>query len=142
MDKLVELVKVQQRPGEGYRRCFGSNCFDLWVWYSEDRTLLQGFQLLWGDNTLAVTWSIDGGFSYRRISDEGFGMKVTPLLEGDAGRVHPLLIPLFRRCALDIDKGLTGFIVDKIMSGANITQTMIDAAEKEHPDLPEYLIRA
>jgi hypothetical protein len=142
MDKLVELVRVQQRPGEGYRRCFGSNCFDLWVWYSEDRASLLGFQLIWADNTLAVTWSIDGGFSYRRISDEGFGIKVTPLLEGDAGTVHPLLIPIFTRCALDIDKELTGFIVDKIMSGAGITQQMIDAAEKEHPDLPEYLLRA
>lgn len=142
MDRLVELVKVQQRPEEGYRRCFGSNCFDLWVWYSKDGSLLEGFQVIWGDNTLAVTWSIDAGFSYRRIADEGFGIKVTPLLEGNAGRIHPLLIPIFKRCALDIDRELTDFIVDKIMNGAQITQEMIDAAEKEHPDLPEYLIRA
>jgi hypothetical protein len=67
-------------------------------------------------------------------------MKATPLLDADAGKLDPVLIPNFKRGAVDMDKGLVGFIVEKIMKGAKITQEMVDAAEKEQPDSPEYMM--
>jgi hypothetical protein len=141
-NKLRELKNVRQMPGEGFRRWFGSDCFDLWVWYSQDRISLTGFQLVWDDSALAITWTTDHGFSDRRITPEGFGMKMTTLLDGEAGKVSPLLISIFKHHAEDIAKDLVSLIVEKIMEGAAITQNMIDTAEKEHPDLPMYLIWA
>jgi hypothetical protein len=135
---MVEYQNVGQRIEEGFRRYFTSKPLRLWLWYLEDRVSLKGFQLLWGedDNEKAITWNEDNTFSYKEVSEEGWVGRKTQVLNEDAGKVHPLLIPIFERYAANIDKEIVDFIIAKIMESAKITKKMIDAAFRKHPILP------
>jgi hypothetical protein len=133
---MQEFVGVRQREDEGFRRLFENDYFKLWVWYDHDKTTLQGFQLLWGgdDNESAITWKTDGTFSHHGVASEEFGgaMKMTQVLEGDAGAIRPSTIYIFRRYAAKIDQALVELVVSKVMQKTGITQEMMEDVQKEY----------
>lgn len=83
---IRELKQVSQREGEAPRRWFGSEYFDLIVWYEDDGERILGFQLCYdkqGDEH-AFTWRAGRGFTHHAI-DDGTS---TPL-----ARRTPILVP-------------------------------------------------
>ena len=79
---LTEIQNVRQIPGEGFRRWFSDNYFDLIVWYDDERKLV-GFQLCYDKDgrERALTWTHEHGFQHNRIdSGEIAGhIKMTPV---------------------------------------------------------------
>jgi hypothetical protein len=67
---LVEIRNTRQIEGEGFRRWFTDEFFDLIVWYDEKRTLV-GFQLCYDKEgrERALTWTREHGFQHNRIDD-------------------------------------------------------------------------
>jgi len=67
---LVEVHNVRQIPGEGFRRWFSDDYFDLIVWH-DDVGLMSGFQLCY-DKTgyeRVLTWRRGHGYAHDRIDD-------------------------------------------------------------------------
>ena len=65
---LSEIRNARQVEGEGFRRWFTDDYFDLIVWYGNDRRLI-GFQLCYDkqERERALTWTLEHGFQHNRI---------------------------------------------------------------------------
>ena len=83
---LTEEKNVRQIPGEGLRRWFFDNFFDLIIWYEENKEI-KGFQLCYDKlgKEKVFTWMKAGGYSHDEIdSGEVPGEhKKTPILVAD-----------------------------------------------------------
>lgn len=120
---LAEIRGARQIPGEGFRRWFTDEYFDLIAWYdrpspSDAATgpikALKGFQLCY-DKTgreRALTWTREHGFQHNRIdSGEVPGhAKMTPVIIADGEFSKDTVAELFRKEAARIDPALAGFI--------------------------------
>ena len=83
---LSELENVRQVDGEGFRRWFADEYFDLIVWYKEKSLI--GFQLCYdkGADERALTWTRDHGYLHAGIDTGepvGIGSKMSPVLVSD-----------------------------------------------------------
>ena len=80
---LREIKNPRQVEGEGWRRWFTDEYFDLIVWYHPEKTL-QGFQLCYdrGHEERALTWRAGEGYSHKRVDDGDVTgrVKMTPVL--------------------------------------------------------------
>ncbi|MDR3414648.1 MAG: hypothetical protein P4L83_00545 [Nevskia sp.] len=99
MDRLQEVPRVRQVPGEPRRRWFSARDMDLIVWI-DDRELPFAFQLCYMHQRreFALEWERDRGYAHTTVDDgEGrWGMhKATPILDRTAPFDPELLRPRF-----------------------------------------------
>jgi hypothetical protein len=98
---LKELRGVRQIPGEGFRRWFRDEDFDLIVFYPEERPSvpagpspggeeISGFQLCYrgtgAEGERVFSWYKTGGYAHNKIDDgetEPLRSKMTPVLTAD-----------------------------------------------------------
>jgi hypothetical protein len=116
---LTELSNPRQIAGEGYRRWFMDDYFDLIVWYGDDRSLI-GFQLCYDkkDRERALTWTREGGFHHNRIDDgETPGHpKMTPVIIADGAFDKNPIAERFKTESVKIDPVVAGFVHETVMS--------------------------
>jgi hypothetical protein len=83
---MTETPDVRQIPGEGRRRWFSDNYFDLIVWYKEEE--ITGLQLCYDRDGAprAWTWTAEHGCTHHGIDDGDDPLltyKATPILVAD-----------------------------------------------------------
>jgi hypothetical protein len=117
---LHEVEKVRQVPGEGPRRWFADQFFDLIVWYKKDGSVL-GFQLCYDKNVKerALTWRRGIGFSHEKV-DDGEGqagrMKSTPVLVPDGLFDVSAITAKFTKESAEIDPKIAGLVIQTLGS--------------------------
>ena len=138
---LREIPNVRQRPEEGFRRYFDCPLFRLWVFYTKDKSSIEGFQLFIGTNPeqreLAIIWSLSGDkFIYQEVEphDERGFMGMSPIFGKTLQHIPPITVSFFRQDAQNIDQELVRFITTKIMEKGNITEKMVEDAERKYKE--------
>ncbi|MEW5816915.1 MAG: hypothetical protein AB1798_16155 [Spirochaetota bacterium] len=110
---LVEFKDVRQIKGEGYRRWFKDDFFDLIVWYTEDGKIY-GFQLCYDKfgNERAVTWDEDHGYRHHKIDDGEIPgqSKMTPILIQDGIFSKNEIAERFKGAGGQVDQDLVDFV--------------------------------
>jgi hypothetical protein len=109
---LVEKKNVRQVPGEGVRRWFTDNYFDLIVWYEQGEVV--GFQLCY-DKTgreRALTWRRPASYQHNRVDDgeAPLAYKMSPVLVQDGVFDREGVAERFRRASSRIDPRITGLV--------------------------------
>jgi len=114
---LSEIRNARQVEGEGFRRWFTDEYFDLIVWYGNDRSLI-GFQLCYDkqQRERALTWTREHGFQHNSIdSGEVPGhSKMTPIIIADGAFSRDTVAQRFRAACTDIDPAIASFVFDTI----------------------------
>ena len=114
---LAEIPNTRQIEGEGFRRWFADEYFDLIVWYAEDGSLI-GFQLCYDKlgRERALTWTREHGFRHNRIdSGEIPGRaKMTPVVIADGTFNRESVAELFREAGRQIDPALAQFVYETL----------------------------
>ncbi len=118
---MAEIKGARQISGEGFRRWFTDEYFDLIVWYERAGspvTAMKGFQLCYDKSgkERALTWTREHGFQHNRIdSGEIPGhAKMTPVIIADGEFRSDSIADLFRKEAAQIDQHLAEFVHSKI----------------------------
>lgn len=115
---LYEYSDVRQIKGEGIRRWFADDDFDLIVWYDYSNKI-KGFQLCYDKQVSerALTWHKDGNYSHNKIDDGDvtFGNKKTPILVADGLFDKNRIGKLFLESSMDIEKDIADFVYKKII---------------------------
>ena len=118
-DMLVEIRDARQIEGQGFRRWFTDEYFDLIVWYDDERAMI-GYQLCYDKDgwERAVTWTREHGFQHNRIDDgEVTGRaKMTPLVVADGAFSRDPVAQRFRVESARIERGIADFVYDSLMS--------------------------
>jgi hypothetical protein len=116
---LQEMCDVRQIEGEGRRRWFSDQYFDLIVWYDTGGAI-SGFQLCYDieENERALTWMRDKGFSHDKIDDGQISgrAKMTPVLVADGLFAKETIAALFKAAAGSIASEIASFVYEKIKS--------------------------
>jgi hypothetical protein len=116
---LNEIRNARQIEGEGFRRWFTDEYFDLIVWYGDDGSLF-GFQLCYDKQVRerALTWTRDHGFQHNRIdSGETPGhSKMTPVIIADGAFSRDPVAERFRQESASIDPGIARLVYDTVRS--------------------------
>jgi hypothetical protein len=114
---LSEIPNARQVRGEGPRRWFADDYFDLIVWYDDAATLV-GFQLCYDKlvRERALTWTLEHGYQHNRIdSGEVAGhSKMTPIIVADGAFAPGQVSERFRTASAQIDQGIATFVLDAI----------------------------
>jgi hypothetical protein len=114
---LTEIQNVRQIPGEGFRRWFSDNYFDLIVWYDDERKLV-GFQLCYDKvgRERALTWTREHGFQHNRIdSGEIAGhIKMSPVIVADGDFGSERVAELFNKESARIDQAVSRFVYSAV----------------------------
>jgi hypothetical protein len=114
---LAEIQNARQVAGEGFRRWFTDDYFDLIVWYGDAGTLL-GFQLCYDKpaRERALTWTVEHGFQHNRIdAGEVPGhAKMTPLIIADGAFSRDTVAERFRRESTALDPVIATFVYRKL----------------------------
>jgi hypothetical protein len=119
---LTEYENVRQIRGEGHRRWFTDDFFDLIVWYTKpygDRSHITGFQLCY-DRTgyeRAFTWTRNHGYSHEKIDtgESRFGgPKSTPILVADGIFDSASVRKRFRETSRSIDPAIAELVLEKL----------------------------
>ncbi|MGO9309321.1 MAG: hypothetical protein ACLQDL_09905 [Spirochaetia bacterium] len=114
---LSEIRNPRQVQGEGYRRWFTDEYFDLIVWYDDERRLI-GFQLCYDkqQRERALTWTLAHGFQHNRIdSGEVPGhAKMTPIIIADGAFDRTPVAERFRQESGGIDAEVASFVLGTI----------------------------
>lgn len=82
---LEEYVKVRQERG-GWRRLFCGEKYNLYVWYTQDKERMLGFQLVYsiGLEQKALTWTEAEGYLHAAVDGgDNSRFNKTPLLVSD-----------------------------------------------------------
>ena len=117
---LAEIKRARQIPGEGFRRWFTDEYFDLIVWYEDAKhpTAPRGFQLCYDKNgrERALTWTREHGFQHNRVdSGEIPGhSKMSPVIVADGEFSGDVVSERFRREAAAIDRTLADFVYSTV----------------------------
>ena len=116
---LNEVPNARQVAGEGVRRWFTDDYFDLIVWYGKDNRPF-GFQLCYDKQTRerALTWTPAHGFQHDRVdSGEVPGhSKMTPIIVADGAFDRDPVAERFRRSSLEIDPQIASFVLERLRS--------------------------
>jgi hypothetical protein len=114
---LSEIRNVRQVDGEGFRRWFTDEYFDLIVWFDDTRRLV-GFQLCYDKlvHERALTWTLEHGFQHNCIdSGEVPGhSKMTPIIIADGAFDSNPVSERFRQSSANIDRAIASFVLDTI----------------------------
>ncbi len=114
---LSEIRNPRQVPGEGTRRWFTDEYFDLIVWY-DDGGRLFGFQLCYDkdDHERALTWTAASGFHHNRIDDgEVPGhSKMTPIIGADGSFNARPVAERFREASARIEPEIASFVSETL----------------------------
>jgi hypothetical protein len=114
---LSELKNPRQIAGEGRRRWFMDDYFDLIVWYGDDGGVI-GFQLCYDKRTKerALTWTREGGYHHNRIDDgETPGHpKMTPVIIADGAFEKDPVAERFRTASAGIDPVIAAFVYETV----------------------------
>jgi hypothetical protein len=114
---LSEIRNARQVQGEGFRRWFTDEYFDLIVWYDNDRRLI-GFQLCYDklQRERALTWTREHGFQHNRIdSGEVPGhSKMTPVIIADGAFNRDPVVQRFQEASAGIDPEIASFVAATI----------------------------
>ncbi len=112
---LVEIDHARQAEGEGPRRWFTDDYFDLIVWYDTNDALI-GFQLCYDKQgrERALTWTREHGFQHDRVdSGEVPGhSKMTPIIVADGAFSRDPIVERFRRASKGIEPSISGFVLE------------------------------
>ena len=114
---LTELRNPRQIEGEGVRRWFTDEYFDLIVWYDHDKALL-GFQLCYDKQgrERALTWTTESGFQHNRI-DQGEvpgHAKMSPVIIADGEFAAAQVGARFRAESARIDPAVARLVYEKV----------------------------
>ena len=114
---LTEIRNPRQVAGEGMRRWFTDEYFDLIVWYDNAHALL-GFQLCYDKQgrERALTWTSEHGFQHNRI-DQGEipgHAKMTPVIIADGEFAPGPVGERFRAASSQIDPAVAGLVYEKV----------------------------
>jgi hypothetical protein len=116
---LSEIRNARQVEGEGFRRWFTDDYFDLIVWYGNDRRLI-GFQLCYDkqERERALTWTLEHGFQHNRIdSGEVPGhSKMTPIIIADGAFNRDPVAERFHKACANIDPAIASFVFETIQA--------------------------
>jgi hypothetical protein len=119
---LVEYRNVRQIRGEGHRRWFSDDYFDMIVWYDgprRHRSHISGFQLCYdrGGYERALTWTRDHSYSHEKV-DTGEGgpsvMKSTPILVADGVFDSSGVAERFREASTGVDPDIADLVLKKL----------------------------
>ena len=115
---MYEYSNVRQIKGEGTRRWFADEDFDLIIWY-DDNNKIKGFQLCYDKqySERALTWKNNGHYYHNKIDDGDvvFGSKKTPILVADGLFDKNKIGKLFLEKSSEIDKNIVDFVYNKIV---------------------------
>lgn len=118
---LMERENVSQKEGEGFRRWFSDDFFDLIVWFSDKNSpVITGFQICYDKSGFerAMTWIEGEGYSHTQI-DEGEGgilrNKMSPVLLPDGIFEKQQIGTMFKDAAASINDNIKDFVLKKIM---------------------------
>jgi hypothetical protein len=115
---LSEIRDARQIRGEGFRRWFTDDYFDLIVWYDDEKALT-GFQLCYDkqNRERALTWTREHGFQHNRI-DAGEipgHAKMTPVIVADGEFAAAPVATLFKRASASIDADIAQLVHETIL---------------------------
>ena len=116
---LTEIRNVRQVQGEGARRWFTDEYFDLIVWYGDNESMV-GFQLCYdkGRAERALTWEPATGLIHSAVDDGEFGIglrhKATPVLAPDGALDLPRLAGRFRAASPDVPARIVEFVAARL----------------------------
>lgn len=112
---LVEITDPRQVPGEGLRRWFSDDYFDLIVWL-DDHEEISGFQLCYDKFTdeRALTWRRKEGYRHEKVDDGELPghIKMTPVLIADGEFPRQDVAARFRAASGEIDARVAGFVLE------------------------------
>jgi hypothetical protein len=118
---LKEYKDVRQVAGEGERRWFLDEYFDLIVWYDAHRSI-KGFQLCYDkkNNERAVTWTREDGYSHHKIDDGDVTgrAKMTPVLVADGIFARDDIADRFLEESREIERDISFFVYNRLKSFA------------------------
>jgi len=113
---LVEKKDVRQVPGEGTRRWFSDDYFDLIVWYEQDRVV--GFQLCYdkAGRERALTWHRPRRYLHTRVDDgeTPFAFKMSPVLAQDGEFEAERVAEKFRLASGAVEPGIARLVLDAL----------------------------
>jgi hypothetical protein len=116
---LTEIQNARQVAGEGVRRWFTDDYFDLIVWYGDEKHPI-GFQLCYdkAGRERALTWTRDHGFQHDRVdAGETPGhAKMTPIIVADGAFDRTSIARRFQRESMTLDPRIASFIFEKLDS--------------------------
>ena len=119
MDVLTEIPHARQIVGEGRRRWFTDEYFDLIVWYGTETSPV-GFQLCYdkAGRERALTWTRAHGYRHDRVdAGETPGRaKMTPVIVADGALDRDVLSLRFRKESAGIDREIASPVSEKLAS--------------------------
>ncbi|OHD60963.1 MAG: hypothetical protein A2014_03075 [Spirochaetes bacterium GWF1_49_6] len=116
---MKEMKHVRQIPGEGHRRWFTDEYFDLYVWYDKEHDNDPvGFQLCYGkiETDHALTWKLKSGFSHDGVDtgENSAAANRSPVLVADGLFPKTATLREFDERSHDIDKHVKKFVHKKL----------------------------
>ncbi len=116
---LSEIKDARQIEGEGFRRWFRDDEFDLIVWYEDEGAdKIVGFQLCYdtNDRERALTWTAKHGYQHHKVDDGDlpYAAKMSPVLVADGAFDATHIWERFTGAATSIDADLVTFVADKV----------------------------
>ena len=116
---LKEIRDVRQNPGEGFRRWFRDDRFDLIVFYpSREMEEIKGFQLCYGkeNGERVLTWLKSRGYRHNKVDDGEipYRNKMSPILVKDGIFDPDSVLGEFREAAAEVDAEITEVVESRI----------------------------
>ena len=121
---LKEMKDTRQIPGEGYRRWFNDDAFDLFLWYPDDNPREpSGFQLCYGKSDTggihtdrALTWKRAEGFSHDAIDTGRYSPTEhrSPILVADGIFPKERITAEFDARSTGIGRDIRDFVLSKL----------------------------
>lgn len=114
---MIEVPNVRQIPGEGVRRWFSDEYFDLIVWYGAERIV--GFQLCYDRDgrPRAFTWTAEEGARHQGIDDGDdplLSYKATPVLVEDGPFDVAQVTERFKAAARSLPDCIRELVLDRV----------------------------
>ena len=117
---LEEYVQVRQEKG-GWRRLFCGEKYNLYVWYTQDRQRIVGFQLVYAValEQKAFTWTETEGYLHATVDGwDSSRFNKTPLLVSDGIADTARLVRELRAEGAHIPFEIMDLVIGKIESYA------------------------
>ncbi|MCP4402482.1 MAG: hypothetical protein GY801_34885 [bacterium] len=116
---LQEYEHVRQVEGEGRRRWFSDEFFDLIVWEDDTGTII-GFQVCYDAEYAqrALTWRRDFGYTHHRVDDGEHRpgkAKATPVLVADGLFDRQAIAAKFAQASSKISQDISRFVLNKLL---------------------------